>query len=217
MFAALGQITFQALNSPRELREQFKYTFAKHDVVEDRPRLQWLANDLETIHLEMLLHPQLGNPATAWAQLKAAAEAHRAMALVFGNGEHLGYFVITAIEKNPLWLADDGSLIAIEVSADLTEYAFGAEVDPQGPPKPAGPPIAISPAPPGSLSGAGPVGFTTGLDSNGNLTIVGPNGQIIKTIPAPGVSAISTNPASPSTAAPNPDDVPTSVITRAGA
>ncbi len=63
-------------------------------MVEARPRLQWLATELQKISLELGFHVAFVNPATQMNLLRAAAEDHQARALIFGNGVHRGYFVI---------------------------------------------------------------------------------------------------------------------------
>ena len=46
MFAQLGDVRFELLNSFVNLEETHAATFAKHDVLKGRPRLQAMGNDL---------------------------------------------------------------------------------------------------------------------------------------------------------------------------
>ena len=55
MFAVLGDIPFQVVGSPEALSDSRSYDYAEHRVVQARPQLQWLANDLAIIRMEMLL------------------------------------------------------------------------------------------------------------------------------------------------------------------
>jgi phage protein U len=149
MFAVLGEITFEVLTSFESFRSASDYRYAEHKVVEDRPRLQWLAQELQKISLEMGFHiafmafTSLRDPATAMNMLRAAAEDHQARALVFGNGVHRGYYIIENIEETHQQLADDGSFIAISARVELREWVPGAAFDPFAPPQTATPPPGI--------------------------------------------------------------------------
>jgi phage protein U len=143
MFAILGEITFQVLTSFEGFRSSSDYRYAEHKVVEARPRLQWLAQELQKISLEMGFHVAFTNPATQMNLLRAAGEDHQARALVFGNGVHRGYFVIESLEETHQQLADDGSFIAISARAELREWVPGAAFDPFAPPQTAIPPPGI--------------------------------------------------------------------------
>src|SRR5712691_10545344 len=109
MFALLDEIFFEVLTSPEAFRASSEYTYAEHKVVEAAPRLQWLANELQKISLELNFHAAFVNPKTQMDLLRAAAEDHQARALIFGNGVHRGYFVIDSIEETHQQLAADGS------------------------------------------------------------------------------------------------------------
>jgi phage protein U len=158
MFATLGEIVFQVLTSPEAMALTSAYSYAEHKVVEAPPRLQWLANELDELSLDLRFHFQYVNPVTQLSALRAAGEDHLARALVLSNGVHLGYFIIERLEQKNLWQADDGSYIAIDVKLELKQWVPGVEFDPLAPPKrttrPAGL-VAASPAP-AATSGAPP-------------------------------------------------------------
>ena len=143
MFAILGEIIFEVLTSPEAFRSTTEYHYAEHKVVEARPRLQWLATELQKISLELGFHVAFTNPATQLNRLGAAAEDHQARALIFGNGVHRGYFVIEKIEETHQQLADDGSFVAISAKVELNEWIPGVDFDPLAPPRRANPPPGI--------------------------------------------------------------------------
>src|SRR6516225_2961810 len=136
MFALLGEIFFEVTRTPaarlnskswESFRSSRDYAYAEHKVVEARPRLQWLAQELEKISLGMSFHIVFVNPQREMDKLHRAAEDHQARALVFGNGVHRGYFVIEAIEETQQVQADDGSYIALEARVELREWVPGAD------------------------------------------------------------------------------------------
>jgi phage protein U len=153
MFAILGEILFETLTSPEGFRAASEYSYAEHKVVEAAPRLQWMANDLQKISLELGFHVAFTNPATQMNLLRAAAEDHQARALVFGNGVHRGYFVIESLEETFQQTADDGSYVAISARVELREWIPGADFDPLAPPRRATPPPGIV----NTLGGAQPI------------------------------------------------------------
>ena len=142
MFAILGDVPFQVVGSPEALRDSRRYHYAELRVIQDRPRLQWMADELETIELEMLLHRSLSQPAANLAALLQAAETHLALPLVFGNGAFRGYFVITKIDTVSRQLSASGDPFAITVRVSLCESP--TLFDPAASPIPSFSPIAVA-------------------------------------------------------------------------
>jgi phage protein U len=153
MFALLGEILFDTLTSPEAFRSASEYSYAEHKVIEAAPRLQWLANALQKISLELGFHVAFTNPATQMNLLRAAAEDHQARALVFGNGVHRGYFVVESLDETFQQTADDGSYVAISARVELREWIPGADFDPLAPPRRATPPPGLV----NTLGGAQPI------------------------------------------------------------
>lgn len=224
MYAVLGEIIFDILTSPQALESARKYDYAEHKVVEDRPRLQWIAADLETLTIELSFHAAFTNPQTQLTLLENAAEDHRARAFVYGNGILRGYFVVSELAEVHRHNADDGSLIYATARVTLKEWALGAEVDPFAKPKPQAPPTGIVQALATSA--------TTGFNPN---QPIGPHNLLplfaiatLGTLPAgsyqpaqynvPGASTIVNNPgaAAPPNAAILATDVAPKSITGAG-
>ena len=189
MFAVLGDIPFQVVGSPERLSDSRGYDYAEHRVIQDRPVLQWLADDLETIQLEMLLHQSFTNPTVNLLLLLQAAETHAALPLVFGNGYFRGYFVITKIDTLSKQLSGTGDLFAITVRLSLRESPVS--FDPTVPAIPSFVPIAIVAAAT-SIASAATTPTATGVSA-----ILGPSA-----------------PAAPITPAMKPDDVSIASIVR---
>jgi phage protein U len=122
MFAELGLIRFQVIGSPQEIRSERRYDYAQHNLIEARPRLQWVGTGLERISFDILMHSSFTDPAAQMAALGAAAAAHLAMPLVFGNGVLRGYFVIESIATRSTQLSAGGNPIAITTRLELREW-----------------------------------------------------------------------------------------------
>jgi phage protein U len=206
MFALLGEISFQVVGSPEIFESSRRFDYAEHRVVEDRPRLQWLAAELESITLAMLFHASFTDPAAQLAALLAAAEDHQARALVLGNGVFRGFFVVESVATSDIQLGADAAPITIRVRAGLREWAPGSEFDPAVPPRLATAPLGIAPVAisynsPVALPGAG----------------VSVASYVAPTFNQPGVSPLVDNPLPGGAGGPNLSytDMPATTIVRA--
>ena len=122
MFAALGEIQFEVVGSPEGYDSAGAYEFGEQRVIESKPRLQWVGDDLQRLNFEMMWHSSFTNPAVQLALLRATAAQHLALPLVFGVGTYLGLFVIEAIKVKSMQMSDRGGLLAIRVAVALNEW-----------------------------------------------------------------------------------------------
>jgi phage protein U len=189
MFAVLGDIPFQVVGSPEAFSDSRRYDYAEHRVVQARPVLQWLADDLVTIRLEMLLHRSFTEPLTSLLVLQQTASTHAALPLVFGNGDFRGYFVIEEIDTVSRQLSGIGDIFEIVVRLRLRESPV--QFDPSAPPIPSFLPLGIAAA---SSSAA----------------------STLPVVASAGVSALAAliSPSGPPSSILVPDDVPASLIVR---
>ena len=194
MFAVLGEIPFQVVGSPEGYESRRAYDFAEHRVIESKPRLQWLGNDLERLKFELRLHSSFTDPAAKLALLRSTAAAHLALPLVFGNGGFRGFFVIESISMRSQQLSARGVPIAITAALALKEWAVESELLPGVPVLPDFVPIGIVPAVSSSSDGGAP-GFIPGVSA------------LLSLSPAPGAGG-------PNLVA---SDIPVSAIVRSAA
>ena len=122
MFAMLGDVRFELLSGFTAFDETHTASYAKHDVLAGRPRLQAMGNDLTSIRFSIKLHWKLGNPDTQYKGLIAAKEAQQALALVYGSGRHMGWYVIESLNSRTLIQDAKGRTSAREIDVDLTEF-----------------------------------------------------------------------------------------------
>lgn len=213
MFATFGEIVFELLDSPDSLESAQRWRYAEHRVIEDVAQLQWVGDDLETIKITMLFHASYTDPAAQNSALLAAAADHGARALVFGNGDHLGYFVVTSLRTIYRHTAADGSPIAIAVQAKLKESPLADAVSSGALLRPSFSPIGIVSAVAGVQAGPIPYSAPTGIASTPAAPAVVYNPPALV---APGVSPILNNPPAADVALANalPLDVPATTIVR---
>ncbi len=188
MFAVLGDIEFEVVGSPESYESADGYDFPEQRVIESKPRLQWVGDELERLNFELMWHASFTNPATQLALLRATAATHLALPLVFGDGGFRGFFVIESIKVKSQQLSAGGAPIAIRVALALKEW------------------IADAPSLFSSLSFT-TLGITT---ASTNTAASSSNGT------TPGVTALLNIPSATGTSGPNleADDVPAAVIVR---
>lgn len=122
MYAMLGDVRFETLQSFSSLEAQHSAKFVKHEVLKGRPRLQAMENELTTLRFGLKLHWMLGNPDTAYKGLLAALEAQQAVSLVYGSGRFVGWFVIENLTERTLIQDSKGRTAARELDVELTEF-----------------------------------------------------------------------------------------------
>ena len=188
MFAVLGDIEFEVVGSPESYESADGYDFPEQRVIESKPRLQWVGDELERLNFELMWHASFTNPAAQLALLRATAATHLALPLVFGDGGFRGFFVIESIKVKSQQLSAGGAPIAIRVAVALKEWIADAQ-------------SLFNSL---SLTTLGITTASTGTSASSS------NGT------TPGVSALLNIPSATGTSGPNleADDVPTSVIVR---
>lgn len=122
MFAMLGDVRFELLGSFTDLEETHGASYAKHEVLAGRPRLQAMGNDLTQIRFGIKLHWKLGDVDAAYNGLLSAKEAQQAVSLVFGSGRFVGWFVIESLTARTLLQDGYGRTAARELDVSLTEF-----------------------------------------------------------------------------------------------
>ncbi len=211
MFAILGSIQFTTVGSPQSLEQKFAFKYAKHEVVESKPRLQAIAPELDELTFSLILHASLGNPEARLLQLKTAMNAALAMPLVLGGGTHLGKFVILDVATTGRKFTAVGDIVSIEVKVTLQEYSAGAALDPNAPPQPATTPPALVEA---TATEAATLGLAGTIVTNPNGTT-----SVVFLKDNAGASALLSNPGpgGPATPTQNFTSVSAATMVRAAA
>ncbi|WP_312734458.1 phage tail protein, partial [Escherichia coli] len=97
MYAVLGEIEFKVVTFWDGFKSTMGVDYATHARIEGKPGVQFIGDKLDMLALEFSLHSQFCQPTTELNRLREAMLAHKAMALVFGNGDYRGWFVITEL------------------------------------------------------------------------------------------------------------------------
>ena len=154
MFAVLGDIQFEVVGSPQGYDSAGAYDYSELRVIESKPRLQWVGDELDRLNFELMWHSSFTNPAAQLALLRATAAQHLALPLVFGDGGFRGFFVVESIAVKSQQLSAGGAPIAIRVALSLKEWAVDSLLLSGTSTAGASTPLAIATSPTGRASGS---------------------------------------------------------------
>lgn len=122
MYAVLGEIEFDVVAYWDGFDNTMGVDYASHARIEGKPGVQFIGDKLDKITLQFSFHSQFCQPTTALNRLREAMTTHQAMALVFGNGDYRGWFVITDLTTSHQHTDPYGNVIALSGSLSLQEY-----------------------------------------------------------------------------------------------
>ncbi|HHY7890969.1 TPA: phage tail protein [Escherichia coli] len=101
-------------------------------------------------YISLVFHQHYCVPDVELARVRTAMKAHQALALVFGNGDYRGWFVITDVTATSEQTDSTGNVLAVSATVSLREYTG----DPKNPLQP--PAIRRQVPGAGAISGAVP-------------------------------------------------------------
>lgn len=133
MFAVLGDIEFELLVYWDGFDATFGMDYAEHARIEGKPGLQFIGEKLDEVSISLVFHDHYCQPDVELARLRDAMVAHQALALVFGNGDYRGWFVITDIRATSQQTDGYGNVQALSAELSLREY-IGDPKNPLTPP-----------------------------------------------------------------------------------
>ncbi|HAY4444456.1 TPA: hypothetical protein JZ883_002043 [Escherichia coli] len=133
MFAVLGDIEFEVVTYWDGFDASFGMDYAEHSRIEGKPGLQFIGEKLDEVSISLVFHEHYCQPDVELARLRDAMVAHQALALVFGNGDYRGWFVITDIRATSQQTDGLGNVQALSAELSLKEY-IGDPKNPLTPP-----------------------------------------------------------------------------------
>lgn len=106
-----------------DLSRELAVRWAKHDLIGQKPVLEWVGEDLSSVSLKVRFDVSLGTvPKDGLDHLKRMMEDGLAKTLIIG-GENLGRYVIESIAEERRFHAGDGACLVAEATLNLTEWA----------------------------------------------------------------------------------------------
>lgn len=123
MFAQLGDIQFDLITYFDGINDTVTYNYAEHERINNKTLLQFMGEGLQEYTIKLNLHSNFCTPEDEILKIKQAAKLGSPLKFIKGNGEYLGAFVITQIQKTVEQASPEGDLISIEVEMNIKEYA----------------------------------------------------------------------------------------------
>jgi len=129
-WAVLGDVEFDLLTSPTGLESSQGYTYAEHERIGLKPRLQWVGDELRQIRLQLQFMTAYCDPEAELGKLQELAAAHQPKRLVLGTGEDWGYWVIKSVRETRTRTDGDGLIVAVDVELELIQAEAPAPAQP---------------------------------------------------------------------------------------
>jgi phage protein U len=121
MYAQLGNIRFEGLKGFSNFSHERGVNYAQHELINGKPRLQAVGDNLDSISFGMYLHSEFTNPEADIDSLRTAMQNREILPLILGNGRVLGFFVIPNFSQVNSFTDPLGNLIEVTLSVDLLE------------------------------------------------------------------------------------------------
>lgn len=110
-------LTFSRLSRERQAR------WAKHEIIGQKPTLEWVGEDLNTVSITIRLDMSLGVPPIVGIKAIEALQASKEPHILLIGGEPLGRYVINSVSENRKFHTGLGVCQVAEVTLSLTEYS----------------------------------------------------------------------------------------------
>ena len=123
MFAQLGDIQFDLITYFDGINSTVTYNYAEHERINNKTLLQFMGENLEEFTIKLNLHSSFCVPEEEILKIRTEAKLGKPLKFIKGNGEYVGAFVISQIQKTTEQTSPEGDLIAIQVELQLKEYA----------------------------------------------------------------------------------------------
>ncbi len=123
MYAQLGNIIFTPIKGFTEVSFSNEVNLVEHALIDGKPKLQRVGENLETLDVAILLDIAFCVPQSEIDALKTSHKSGEVMPLIMGNGRFVGVYVIRSMDQTNANEAGDGTLLQAEISLSLVEYA----------------------------------------------------------------------------------------------
>ena len=124
---SLGELPFvcsmEKVRTFSDLSRELSVRWAKHDLIGQKPVLEFVGEGLNAVSLKMRFDVSLGiAPKDGLDRLKRMMDNKLYKTLIIG-GENLGRYVIESISEERKYHAGDGLCLVAEATVNLTEWA----------------------------------------------------------------------------------------------
>lgn len=117
-------IIFEGHNTFQTFNEEDEATYAIHQLINTKARLQPTGLELKKINFTLHLRQEYVNVKNAVEQIRQMRETFAVVPLIWGNGDVVGNFVITKTSKEINYQFNDGAIVGATLSVELLEYYY---------------------------------------------------------------------------------------------
>jgi len=125
MFAQLGNIKFDLITYFNGIEESMKCTYAEHQTIKSKPKLQFIGDELDEFNIKLNFHSSFCIPEDEIKKLKDTAKKHQELSFILGNGRYIGKYVIEEISSTTQQTDKVGNIMSIEAELKLKEWNEG--------------------------------------------------------------------------------------------
>lgn len=118
----LGDIKFEGIRGLDSLKKTREAVYAELPLIGGKSRLQRTGTALQTLSIGISLHAAFTDPAADIAALDAYRESGEVLALITGEGEVIGDFLVLSIEETVIQTSPTGRTLSAELSVTLKEH-----------------------------------------------------------------------------------------------
>jgi len=133
MYAQLGTIIFEQLLGFESFESSYGMDYARHALIEGKPRLQRVGAKLDEHSISIRLHESFCAPEREIERLKTACDEAQVLTFITGSGRLLGDFVIETVSVSRTDTDASGNIINAVASLALLEFVapdkLGAKKD----------------------------------------------------------------------------------------
>lgn len=122
MYAQLGKVVFENLKGFTDYSKTAEATFAEHNPIIGKPRLEPTGLGLDEVSLSIRLHASFCKPEEELQVLKGMRNTFEVARLSYGNGKIDRDYVITSINESIEDADAEGNVFSYLISMNLKEY-----------------------------------------------------------------------------------------------
>jgi phage protein U len=123
MWAQLGTIRFELLETPESVRQRDKWDYVEHKVLDEKSHLQKMGKSLQELTLKIKLSTSFGtDPKEMLSIIYENAKKEEPLPFILGDGTIVGKYVIEEITKEWKRTDNKGRLLSVELEIKLKEW-----------------------------------------------------------------------------------------------
>ena len=123
MWAQLGTVRFELLETPESVRQRDKWDYVEHKVLDEKSHLQKMGKSLQELTLKIKLSTAFGSdPQKLLSVIYENAEKEEPLPFILGDGTVIGKYVIEEIVKEWKRTDNKGRLLSVELEIRLKEW-----------------------------------------------------------------------------------------------